>query len=246
LLLAVKALTGVALVVMALVFGTTPLRLKESPRAKRYFSLTNCLAAGIFVGAGLIHVLNDSVQLLGKTSDFPIAFTLAAGGFFLVLGIDRLVGHGTKTSTFSPFILALVLGIHSLIAGLAVGLEGDLAGATVLLLAIAAHKGSAAFALGVRLVDSGLTASTVRRTVAIFSLTTPAGILLGVYLQKALENNGARLCEGVFDGLAAGTFLYVAIMEILAEEFEKPEDQALKYLCALAGLGLMAVLAIWS
>lgn len=244
--LGLKLGVSLILLVMGLVCGRLPLRMKQGPETYRRFSYANCFAAGIFIGAGLIHMLGDASDLLSSLWDFPVAFTLAAVGFFLVFGIDRLLGHGEHHSALSPYILTLVLSVHSLIAGTAVGLEPQLAGAAILLMAILFHKGSAAFALGVRLAKSGLPREKSTAAVSLFASMTPIGVLLGLVLARQLEGPTAHLWEGLFDALAAGTFLYVAIMEVLADEFARHENQATKYLLALAGLSVMVILAIWS
>lgn len=231
-----------------MVCGRWPIKLGTGQHSRLKISLVNCFAAGIFLGAGLIHTLSDSNSLLSQYADYPVAFALACLGFFLVFGFDRILGHGHEGGfdSFSPFILALVLGIHSMIAGLAVGLEQDLTGGLILLGAIIAHKGSASFALGANLYKSGMSKGALSRTLLIFSLSTPIGILAGSILSRGLTGSKAQLAEGCFDGLAAGTFLYVAIMEILAEEFEDHQNSRVKYFLTLLGLGIMAVLAIFS
>ncbi|HMB54851.1 MAG TPA: ZIP family metal transporter [Thermoanaerobaculia bacterium] len=48
----------------------------------------------------------------------------------------------------------------------------------------------------------------------LFVVTTPLGILLGTVASQYADGPTARLLEGIFDGIAAGTFLYVATLEI--------------------------------
>jgi solute carrier family 39 (zinc transporter), member 1/2/3 len=244
-LFSIKIVSCFLLFILAMVCGRWPLKLGATEGSGLKMSLINCFAAGIFLGAGLIHTLSDSNSLLQSHADYPVAFALACFGFFLVFGFDRILGHGHDAS-LSPFILALVLGVHSMIAGIAVGLEQDMSGGLILLGAIIAHKGSASFALGASLHKSGMSKSTFSRTILIFSFATPLGILAGSFLSRRLSSEGAQMTEGVFDGLAAGTFLYVAIMEILAEEFSEHENSRSKYLLTLVGLSIMAVLAFFS
>ncbi|THB67984.1 MAG: hypothetical protein D6E12_07450, partial [Desulfovibrio sp.] len=51
--------------------------------------------------------------------------------------------------------------------------------------------------------------------------------------------------EAVFDGLAAGTFLYVAILDVIHEEFSQPALRGPKFLVFLCGIGIMAGLALF-
>lgn len=61
----------------------------------------------------------------------------------------------------TSYALLIVLSIHSIIAGMALGTETAIVGAVVILVAILAHKGTEAFALGVSLLRGGL---SLRRT----------------------------------------------------------------------------------
>ena len=54
------------------------------------------------------------------------------------------------------------------------------------------------------------------------------------------------MVQGVFDAVAAGTFLYVAVLGIIEREFTQPKDRWLKFILLAFGLGIMAVLAIWA
>lgn len=96
-----------------------------------------------------------------------------------------------------------------MIAGAALGLEQDDGAFIGVLIAILAHKGTAAFSMIAALRDGGVTRPVIMRTLAGFSLTTPVAILLGS-LYAAAEGRTATITEAVFDGLAAGTFLYIA------------------------------------
>ena len=75
---------------------------------------------------------------------------------------------------------------------------------------------------------------------------TPLGIFLGSILSRAFASSTGQILEGVFDSLAAGTFLYVAVLDIIEEEFSIPGNELLKFLSIVPGLGLMALLAIWA
>lgn len=46
--------------------------------------------------------------------------------------------------------------------------------------------------------------------------------------------------------LAAGTFLYVALMEVLPKELEDPSDRGAKMAAMLLGFSLMSLLAVWA
>jgi zinc transporter 1/2/3 len=151
-----------------------------------------------------------------------------------------------KKPAFYPYLLAIVLSIHSFIAGVALGIESTILGSIILFIAIIAHKGSAAFSLAINMMRGGILKSTHVRGILLFSCMTPIGILLGSGLASAFESNTSDLIEGVFDSLAAGTFIYVSVLDIIEEEFSIPGNEALKFVSIMVGLSLMALLAVWT
>jgi len=190
-----------------------------------------------------------------------VPFGIAALGLIAVLAVDRL-GHRLQTRSradvseqgaASAMILLVVLSFHSILAGAALGAEDSAANSIVLLLAVVAHKGSAAFALTSGLLRSRSGSDghesdgqgSVWGLLFVFALMTPLGILLGTGLQEILDGDAARVSEAVFDAFAAATFVYVATLEIIGPEF-RSDDRAWTKLGALtAGLAVMALVALW-
>ena len=72
--------------------GLLAQRLQKSGRAQLFFSLGSALAGGIFLGAGLIHLLPDGVEGIKGLAphwQYPWAFLLCAAAFALVVGLAR-------------------------------------------------------------------------------------------------------------------------------------------------------------
>lgn len=207
-------------------------------------SIGNCIAGGVFIGAGLIHTLADSAALYGTLFpdlDFPAWAATAGLTVVLLLWIDNRLSNSSASDSASSFALFIVLSLHSVIAGMALGVEAHPAQSIALLVAILAHKGSAAFALGLR-------TSKEKYWLAMFgfALMTPIGVLLGTAMAETLQGNSSLYFEAVFDSVAAGTFLYVALCEILPREMSQSRNSSSLAASALAGLLLMAVLALYT
>ena len=79
----------------------------------------------------------------------------------------------------------------------------------------------------------------------IGSAMTPLGIVAGASIGAVLTGRADGLFEATFDSLGAGTFVYIAALDIIRTEFDSPEDHAWKWVSAAVGFGLMALLAIW-
>ena len=81
-------------------------------------------------------------------------------------------------------------------SGLAMGVQSDQSSTVVLLFAILAHKATAAFALGVKYLDTSLTRRAKIGIVTAFSFITPCGIVfVGGHLGAKLGlNMGECIC----------------------------------------------------
>jgi len=134
-------------------------------------------------------------------------------------------------------VAALVgLSLHALTMGLgyaAVVTRGGLG--TPVLLAILGHKGFEAFSLSsvFRLAESRR--GTLLVMLVGFALVTPFGVLVGGLLTETL----GPFVLAVLVALAAGTFLYVCLCELLPEVFHRREDAMLNVVCLVAGIALM-------
>ncbi|MCP4645559.1 MAG: ZIP family metal transporter [bacterium] len=230
-----KAIAVAAVLLTGLLGGMVAILLSGSKRSARFFSLGNAFSGGVFLGAGFIHMLPDAVDGFASSpgcSGYPWAFLLCACGFCAVLLLERVMlgAHDEQEHSEAPdqpapsaypYILTLVLSVHSMIAGIALGAEETVIKAFVILFAIVAHKGSAAFALGVSLCRGGIPKKRAANIIALFCLSTPIGIVLGSTLRAMMTGGAEQVFESVFDGLAAGTFRYVASLEVTDEEFSE-------------------------
>ena len=235
--------------------GLVTLKVSLSEKGKRFLALGNAFAGGIFLGAGLIHLLGDSVRTFGGMAgggNFPWAFLICGFGFLGILMLEKVIVKGDESSVSTggrsmyPYVLLLVLSVHSVIAGMTLGLEATLAASIIIAIALVAHKGAAAFALGVGLRTSEVAIGTHKKLVVFFSCMAPLGVVLGKILSTLVSTGAITTFEAIFDALAAGTFLYVAISDIIGETFESRADALGKFLLLSTGFGFMALMAIWA
>lgn len=270
-LLTLKLLAIPLILAAGLLGGLLPWRVERLTRSSVYLGWGNAFAGGVLLAAGVIHLLGDAADgfaSLWPQADYPWAFTIAAGSFLLILGVERVLPRLPRLPAGSsdmdldpeaeslsaaaqtrqyPYLLLLTLSVHSIIAGMALGAQQALAGFVVIVVAILAHKSAAAFALGVSLHRIGISKTRARSLVFGFAVMTPIGLLLGMAITALLDSTGEQFFEATFDAIAAGTFIYIAALDILREEFlPPPRDRRIKWLWAALGLVLMAVVAIWT
>ena len=269
-LVALKLLAIVLLLGLALLGGILPLRVAKWEQADKWFSLSNAFAGGLFLSVGLIHLIGEADEGFveaGVHDVYPFGLLLASAAFLGILLLENVIARegGAEDervevgSTAVPVevedksdaglrarLLVILLSIHSLIAGMAIGAETTVAATVAILIAIIAHKGPEGYALGLSLYEAGRERSDLIRTVLLYSLMTPIGIVIGMLLAEILTGEAQILAEAIFDGLAGGTFLYIATLGILKEEYAKPEYRWPKYTATVTAVVLIALVSIWA
>uniref|UniRef100_A0A7S3QRR3 ZIP family transporter n=2 Tax=Dunaliella tertiolecta TaxID=3047 RepID=A0A7S3QRR3_DUNTE len=157
--------------------------------------------------------------------------------------IDVLFGDGAKVLSFpTTVLLAGALCVHSVLEGMALGAQQTMTDTEDIMIAIAAHKGLAAYALGSSVVESKASAKRFWSVILAFSLASPVGIFIGYALSSVSNSKGGA----ALSALASGTFLYVAMMEVIPRELDDPHMRMPKMLTICVGFGLMSLLAIWA
>ncbi|XP_074651816.1 zinc transporter ZIP1-like [Tubulanus polymorphus] len=143
-------------------------------------------------------------------------------------------------SSHSPvraIILLLALSLHSVFEGLAVGLQPNTNAVLQIFLALFLHKCILAFSLGLNLVQSRLTVKAIVKSNLLFSIMSPLGIGIGILVNDMSDSIYSNLANGILQGIACGTFLYVTFFEVLPHEFNSSDDRLLKLLFLLLGYG---------
>ncbi|EOD39680.1 hypothetical protein EMIHUDRAFT_200263 [Emiliania huxleyi CCMP1516] len=150
------------------------------------------------------------------------------------LGGLETTGKGGKSGAVAAIAAFTAFIIHCVLEGLALGVVGD--DIMVMFVAVGAHKGFAAFALG----------AAAALCMFCFSIATPIGMLIG---HTAATAEGAESpLPLAFNALAAGTFLQMGAVEVLGSEMMEGHGKCpgiVKYLFAMMGFAVMAVLALY-
>ena len=136
----------------------------------------------------------------------------------------------------------LLLSLHSLIEGAAIGIPENLSESLLIFIAVFAHKGAESFALGYHLKHLGLNISLARVLVGVFSLVTPLGILLTAWLPQYLTCGARQSFLAIFNAITSGTFLYLSTEHMI--EGGKSYSQHLELISLLLGITIMTILAL--
>lgn len=205
----------------------------------RFLSLGNSFAGGFFLSGGLLHMLAESAKEIDQ-----IAYILCIFGLLIPLFIDTfLINHQSfeDDQKLSSYLIILSLGFHSLIEGVAFGVEQTATSATKTLLVIIAHKGFASFALAVSLNKQLKRTSKVVKWIIFFSLFTPLGAIIGLLINDIQWKNGVLMSFCV-KALSSGIFVYVGLIEIILVELNEQRDKKWKFIMIVCGSIIMSLL----
>ena len=249
-LLATKLFAAIIVWCVTLSSGWLPLKRHTKGPIKSSFPIGEALACGVFLGAGLIHLLADSVRGFSVLQvNYPWAFFLAGAMFLLLLffehwGREVYEHRGGQSSAFAV-LAVLTLSLHSLLLGMALGLASTTTTALIVLLAILAHKWAVGFALGVQLNTTQLNAKKAWGWFLLFSVMTPIGIILGGSLVHHFAHLGFLM--PVLLALSAGTLLYLGTLHGLSRAVMIDRCCDFKtFSFVIIGFLLMAVVAVWA
>ena len=249
-LVSIKTTVALIIFVMTIVAGGYPFIKRLKTNKVFEFPIGEALASGVFLGAGLLHMLADSASEFAELNyEYPIAFLLAGVMFLFLLWLEHLGRHkyehqGEKSATFA-FLATIMLAIHALLAGAALGLSQQLAIFIMVLVAILAHKWAESFALAMQINKSSLSTKTGVTYFMIFACMTPLGVFLGSRINQQIES--FSLLSPIFTALAAGTFLYLGTLHGLTRAVLVKKCCNLRHFTfVLIGFGIMAIVAIWA
>ena len=256
-------------------------------KAQKWTSRAESLAGGVFLGAGLAHLLQEAFEDIDDSwnTRYPVAPAVCLVTFViltcvqlfsysehdeqfvvetnrdellssLVDGTTSFVGDdsydpnqaltkfGKNYLTVPTLSLYLIMDIHSMIEGIALGILKDATRTLAIFLAIIGHKPIEAFALALILLKDKPYKALYWVLIAFYSLLTPVGIIAGMWI----SNHSNNAWKGIISAFSAGTFLFVGCSE-WGEMFEHKVDwscgeKSWHYFMFVTGLVWMLLIAI--
>ncbi|MCB9898198.1 MAG: ZIP family metal transporter [Planctomycetes bacterium] len=206
------------------------------------------LSTGIFLAAVFLHLLPSLGGLVdghtgpggldGRTVWLCVLLGLL--GVYLVEALvlrthDKDENHRHRAVGWAALV---GLTVHALTTGVgyaAASARPDVSDA--MLMAILTHKGFESFSLLTVFQLGHFPRRQTLLMVLLFSAVTPAGALAGKLFADGLADSGVLIATA----LAAGTFLFVCVGELLPEVFHHREDILVKIGLLAAGVGLTMI-----
>ncbi len=209
-----KLFFSLSILVVILLAGWYPFK-KRLRDAHVDFPVGETLATGVFLGAGLLHMLPEANAMFGKMGyNYPFAFIITGIVFLLFLWFEHLgkelYHHQDKTHPAFAIVAWLMLSVHSLVLGAALGFSKEFPLIIMLFFAIITHKWAESFAIAVQLNKSSLTTLKSSIFFLIFAFMTPLGIFIGYYFGQGIETTS--LFDPILIATSAGTFLYLGTL----------------------------------
>jgi zinc transporter ZupT len=214
------------------------------------------VSAGIFLGTIFLHLL-PALAGIGDAHEggHPDAHGFAGAPRAAAPWIAALVGllvlfvlekvwlrsanHTHGADPHAPLWAATFVGLslHSLSSGVALtAILGHPGARTQFVISLAIHKATETFSLATVMRLARLPQWRALAFLFVFAAIEPIGVLSG----SALLSSDHAL-DGVLTGFACGTFLYVAICDLLPEVFHGAERPAVKLASVAAGVLVTAV-----
>lgn len=251
--------TALVLFLASVAGSLLPLYRRWSDRGLHVFV---ALAAGIFLGTIFLHLLphlagadlggdhaghaHGAGEHAGEGAGL-LPWAAALAGLLLLFALEKvwlpLWRRGASLSTLADPHTGLWaatyvgLSLHAITAGLSLSaILADPAARTQLLVSVLIHKATETFSLATVMRLASLSTPRMVALILVFAAIEPAGLLFGSGLIGVAPGVDLAIM-----GLACGTFLYVAVCDLLPEVFHGAERPALKLLAVVAGIGVTAL-----
>ena len=223
------------------VFGYVPLGLGLSSVRLKQFT---AIGAGILIGSAFLVIIPEGLEILEDHVEHTMIGLVILCGFALMLlletfGLPHAVHHDEDKDLLG---LSATIGliVHAVVDGLAVGASVSSSTETGLIVfaAVLLHKGPAAFGLSSFLQHIQIDRAKSQMYLLLFALSSPVVAILSFF---ALKDTSLATDDNL--GLAlmfsAGTFIYVATVDVLPEVHNHDHENESPTLFVILGMVLV-------
>uniref|UniRef100_A0A0N4ZR93 Zinc transporter ZIP3 n=1 Tax=Parastrongyloides trichosuri TaxID=131310 RepID=A0A0N4ZR93_PARTI len=166
----------------------------------------------------------------------------------IVCAISENEDTPQHTSLLRAILFASIMSFHSILEGIALGVKDDSKGMIILFGSLLIHKSIESFSVGLQISkENSSKMKMIVITLLTYSFMTPLGAGIGAFLQGLpIEETTKMSIILVLECLAAGTFIYVTFMEIIAIERENEHDSIQQLLAIIAGFTVITIIQIYA
>jgi zinc transporter 1/2/3 len=251
-------------------------RLNFFQRYPNTLSYANSAGGGVILAVACTHLIPEVVEAFGEIGmEYPLGLALILIGYILILFLEKVIfqhdhAHDRvpvnnkshqkslieeedepdieshkKNSIITPIVLTIALSIHSLFEGIILGVQSDPSGTVSLMIAILLHKPIETLFVGIVMVKEHVPMKMFIVLATIVCVATPIGIGIGLLI---VDSDAPDLLFAIFGALAAGSFIYIATTEIIAEEFQNSPNARIrwrKFIALILGAAIILIFRIW-
>ncbi|KAK1321828.1 hypothetical protein QJS10_CPA03g01172 [Acorus calamus] len=212
--------------------------------------------------------------------DFPFSGFVCMAGALVALLVDVATTSSSHLPKYGPIgrdeeegmkgcaeqeaeqrfvlkVLEMQMIFHSVIVGVTMGMSQNVCTIRPLVAALTFHQIFEGMGLGGCIAQAGFNLGTTMSMCAMFSVTTPIGIILGMlifYLTGYDDSSvNALISEGLLGSLSSGILIYMALINLIAADFfhnkamsSKPWLKKASYTALVLGSVSMSLLVLWA
>jgi zinc transporter 1/2/3 len=128
--------------------------------------------------------------------------------------------HGPAPA-ITAYMFELGCVTHSFIIGLALGVTADRSQVVTLTIGLVFHQLLEAIGLGTVIIRANFSSLKSIVMLTTYSLTVPLGIAIGMGVATSYdgESMGALTAQGILNSISGGLLLYIALVQMIAQDF---------------------------
>ncbi|POM85477.1 ZIP Zinc transporter family protein [Cryptosporidium meleagridis] len=154
---------------------------------------------------------------------------------------DSNIQKSKTNSTLNVYFLVSALSVHAIFEGMLVGISKNHISVLTITLVIVAHKWVEGIAVSAGIKKhTEISKTTVNQLLISFILMSPLGIIIG----QLFSYINSPLINVVLTCISSGALLYVALGEMILDEFNCGENRKQKFILFLLGILLVSIINI--
>lgn len=147
--------------------------------------------------------------------------------------------------TAQAWVFLFAMSFHSLLDGLALGAWKSSSGFYVLVATSVIHECMDGISLGMPLFTSGIQRKQAFMAFFFSAVMTPIGIGIGIAAAENATGSDAKLASAIVFSLSAGSFIFIALVEMLPGSLEDGKYIYLKMFLLFLGFSIISVIKIF-
>ncbi|KAJ1605069.1 putative zinc ZIP transporter protein [Cryptosporidium canis] len=159
----------------------------------------------------------------------------------LTFNPDLKTQNGGPNSSLNVYFLVSALSVHAIFEGMLVGISKSPISVMTITLVILAHKWVEGIAVSAGIKKHPeISQPLINQLLVSFILMSPLGIIIG----QVFSFINSPILNVVFTCISSGALLYVALGEMVLDEFNCGENRKQKFILFLTGILLVSVINV--